>query len=236
MTQNRASLESIAPTVEEAIEKGLDQLNLTRDDVDVQVLDEGKKTIFRFASRQARVKLIVKSHEDILDPLIVAADTAPINPDKNQVSLVEEILMHMLDMMDVDASLHTSTEEQDDNRKPLIKINIEGDDLRFLIGKRSEVLSAFQYLLSLMVSHRENEWVPIQLDVQNYRGRREQEIQKMARRMAIQVAETGKRQALEPMGASERRMVHMALRKNTDVYTESVGEEPNRKIYIYPRK
>ena len=236
MTQNRASLESIAPTVEEAIEKGLDQLNLTRDDVDVQVLDEGKKTIFRFASRQARVKLIVKSHEEILDPLIVAADTAPINPDKNQVSLVEEILMHMLDMMDVDASLHTSTEDQDDNRKPLIKINIEGDDLRFLIGKRSEVLSAFQYLLSLMVSHRENEWVPIQLDVQNYRGRREQEIQKMARRMAIQVAETGKRQALEPMGASERRMVHMALRKNTDVYTESVGEEPNRKIYIYPRK
>lgn len=236
MTQNRASLESIAPTVEEAIEKGLDQLNLTRDDVDVQVLDEGKKTIFRFASRQARVKLIVKSHEDILDPLIVAADTAPINPDKNQVSLVEEILMHMLDMMDVDANLHTSTEEQDDNRKSLIKINIEGDDLRFLIGKRSEVLSAFQYLLSLMVSHRENEWVPIQLDVQNYRGRREQEIQKMARRMAIQVAETGKRQALEPMGASERRMVHMALRKNTDVYTESVGEEPNRKIYIYPRK
>ena len=235
MTQNRTSLESIAPTVDEAIEKGLEQLNLTRDDVDVQVLDEGKKTIFRFAARQARVKLIVKSEttsfvpETVMEPDLETQETG-------QKELVEETLRHMLDLMEVDADLNTTIEDQEDNRKPLTKINIEGDDLRFLIGKRSEVLSAFQYLLSLIVSHRENEWVPIQLDVQNYRGRREQEIQKMARRMASQVAETGKRQALEPMGASERRMVHMALRKNNDVYTESVGEEPNRKIYIYPKK
>ena len=74
------------------------------------------------------------------------------------------------------------------------------------------------------------------MDVQNYRGRREGEIQKMARLIADQVVETGKRQSLEPMGASERRMVHMALRKNDAVYTESVGEEPNRKIFIYPKK
>lgn len=235
MTQIRASLESIAPTVEEAIEKGLEQLNLTRDDVDVQVLDEGKKTIFRFASRQARVKLIVKP-----DTVGFAAPEESIVLDESsengQESLVEDTLRHILDLLEVDADLDMSIEDQEDGRKPLIKINIEGDDLRFLIGKRSEVLSAFQYLLSLIVSHRENEWVPIQLDVQNYRGRREQEIQKMARRMASQVAETGKRQTLEPMGASERRMVHMALRKNTEVYTESVGEEPNRKIYIYPKK
>ncbi len=235
MTQIRASLESIAPTVEEAIEKGLEQLNLTRDDVDVQVLDEGKKTIFRFASRQARVKLIVKP-----DTVGFAAPEESIvfdeSSENGQESLVEDTLRHILELLEVDADLDMSIEDQEDGRKPLIKINIEGDDLRFLIGKRSEVLSAFQYLLSLIVSHRENEWVPIQLDVQNYRGRREQEIQKMARRMASQVAETGKRQALEPMGASERRMVHMALRKNTEVYTESVGEEPNRKIYIYPKK
>ncbi len=235
MTQNRTSLESIAPTVEEAIEKGLEQLNLTRDEVDVQVLDEGKKTIFRFAARQARVKLIVKSETSQPVPE-TTVDSVPVSQEVSQQSLVEETLRHMLDLMEVDADLQTSIEDQEDNRKPLTKINIEGDDLRFLIGKRSEVLSSFQYLLSLIVSHRENEWVPIQLDVQNYRGRREQEIQKMARRMASQVVETGKRQALEPMGASERRMVHMALRKNNDVYTESVGEEPNRKIYIYPKK
>lgn len=235
MTQNRTSLESIAPTVDEAIEKGLEQLNLSRDDVDVQVLDEGKKTIFRFAARQARVKLIVKSETSPFEPE-PELESMPVNQEVSQENLIKETLQHMLDLMEVDADLHTTIEDQEDNRKPLTKINIEGDDLRFLIGKRSEVLSAFQYLLSLMVSHRENEWVPIQLDIQNYRGRREQEIQKMARRMASQVAETGKRQALEPMGASERRMVHMALRKNTEVYTESVGEEPNRKIFIYPKK
>ncbi len=235
MTQKRASLESIAPTVEEAIEKGLEQLNLNREDVDVQILDEGKKTIFRFASRQARVKLLVKSADVELPS---HPDIKVINNENeaNQETLVVDILRNIIDYLDIDAKLQTSVEEQDDDRRPVIKINIEGDDLKFLIGKKSEVLNALQYLLSLMVSHKESQWVPIQLDVQNYRGRREGEIQKMARLIADQVVETGKRQSLEPMGASERRMVHMALRKNDAVYTESVGEEPNRKIFIYPKK
>jgi spoIIIJ-associated protein len=235
MTQKRASLESIAPTVEEAIEKGLEQLNLNREDVDVQILDEGKKTIFRFASRQARVKLLVKSADVELPS---HPDIKVINPENkaNQETLVVDTLSSIIDYLDIDAELQTSIEEQDDDRRPVIKINIEGDDLKFLIGKKSEVLNALQYLLSLMVSHKESQWVPIQLDVQNYRGRREGEIQKMARLIADQVVETGKRQSLEPMGASERRMVHMALRKNDAVYTESVGEEPNRKIFIYPKK
>lgn len=235
MTQKRASLESIAPTVEEAIEKGLEQLNLNREDVDVQILDEGKKTIFRFASRQARVKLLVKSADLELPS---HPDVKVVNPENevNQETLVVDTLSSIIDYLDIDAELQTSVEEQDDDRRPVIKINIEGDDLKFLIGKKSEVLNALQYLLSLMVSHKESQWVPIQLDVQNYRGRREGEIQKMARLIADQVVETGKRQSLEPMGASERRMVHMALRKNDAVYTESVGEEPNRKIFIYPKK
>lgn len=235
MTQKRASLESIAPTVEEAIEKGLEQLNLNREDVDVQILDEGKKTIFRFASRQARVKLLVKSADAELPS---HPDIKVINNENeaNQETLVVDTLRNIIDYLDIDAKLQTSVEEQDDDRRPVIKINIEGDDLKFLIGKKSEVLNALQYLLSLMVSHKESQWVPIQLDVQNYRGRREGEIQKMARLIADQVVETGKRQSLEPMGASERRMVHMALRKDDAVYTESVGEEPNRKIFIYPKK
>lgn len=235
MTQKKASLESIAPTVEEAIEKGLEQLNLNREDVDVQILDEGKKTIFRFASRQARVKLLVKSADLELPS---HPDIKVVNPENevNQETLVVDTLSSIIDYLDIDAELQTSVEEQDDDRRPVIKINIEGDDLKFLIGKKSEVLNALQYLLSLMVSHKESQWVPIQLDVQNYRGRREGEIQKMARLIADQVVETGKRQSLEPMGASERRMVHMALRKNDAVYTESVGEEPNRKIFIYPKK
>ncbi|NLA80235.1 MAG: protein jag [Chloroflexi bacterium] len=235
MTQKRASLESIAPTVEEAIEKGLEQLNLNREDVDVQILDEGKKTIFRFASRQARVKLLVKSADLELPS---HPDIKVVNPENevNQETLVVDTLSSIIDYLDIDAELQTSVEEQDDDRRPVIKIKIEGDDLKFLIGKKSEVLNALQYLLSLMVSHKESQWVPIQLDVQNYRGRREGEIQKMARLIADQVVETGKRQSLEPMGASERRMVHMALRKNDAVYTESVGEEPNRKIFIYPKK
>ena len=235
MTQIRASLESIAPTVEEAIEKGLEQLNLNREDVDIQILDEGKKTIFRFAARQARVKLFVKSKDTsgASQAEIVKTDRVEA---KSETDHVTEILQTILDLMDLDVVLQKSVEEQEGDRRPLIKINLEGDDLSFLIGKNSVVLNAFQYLLCLIVSHKENQWVPIQLDVQNYRGRREKQIQKMAIRIADQVVETGKRHSLEPMGASERRMVHMALRKNNAVYTESVGEEPNRRIYIYPKK
>jgi spoIIIJ-associated protein len=235
MTQIRASLESIAPTVEEAIQKGLDQLNLNKEDVDIQVLDEGKKTIFRFAARQARVKLIVKSDDSFIQHQTDNIKTDGIKS-INETDHVVETLESMLDLMGLDVVLHKTVEEQEGDRRPLIKINIDGDDLRFLIGKNSVVLNAFQYLLCLIVSHKENQWVPIQLDIQNYRGRRESQIQKMARRIADQVVETGKRHSLEPMGASERRMVHIALRKNDAVYTESVGEEPNRRIFIYPKK
>lgn len=238
MTEIRASLESIAPTVEEAIEKGLEQLNLTRDDVDVQILDEGKKTIFRFASRQARVKLLVKTKKEHTSEQSKPDIPLPVNTqlaDDINTNVVDT-LKDMLNLMDLDVDLQVSMDEQDDDRRPVTRINIEGEDLKFLIGKKSEVLNALQYLLSLIVSHRENQWVPIQLDVQNYRGRREKAIQKMARRIAEQVAETGKRQSLEPMDASERRLVHMALRKNDDVYTESIGEEPYRKIFICPKR
>lgn len=238
MTQIRASLESIAPTVDEAIEKGLEQLNLNREDVEVQVLDEGKKTIFRFAARQARVKLIVKSRLDNLaEEVMNQSQTAP--NETASTNYIVDSLQHILELMEVDAEIEYKIEEEDDDdnyRRPLTKLNLEGDDLRFLIGRKSEVLNAFQYLLSLIASHRENQWVPVQLDIQNSRGRREMQIKKIATRIADQVAETGKRQSLEPMPANERRLVHMILRKRPDVYTESFGEEPHRKIYIYPKK
>ncbi len=143
----------------------------------------------------------------------------------------------IFDIIKLDVELETTIEDQEDGRiPPVTKINIEGDNLKFLVGRKAEVLNSLQYILSLIASHKENQWVPVQLDIQNYRGKREKAIQKMARRMAEQVIETGKRQSLEPMGPSERRMVHIALRKNDQVYTESVGEEPYRKIVIYPKR
>ena len=89
-------------------------------------------------------------------------------------------------------------------------------------------------MISLMISHEFNRWIPIQVDIQNYRSRREKELQKLARRMADQVVSTGRKQTLEPMPANERRIIHIELRKRDDVFTESVGEDPYRKVYIHP--
>ena len=260
MSKERTTLEVLAPTVEEAIEKGLEQLGLDRDDVDVEVLDEGKRNLFRFASKQARVKLTVL--ESILKPErlnepedtnevsekgddlnfgemfeaeLDASQNAPIDLDNTDIeSIVQETVAELLRKMEVQAGVSVRKVYQEDEGREVIYVNIEGSDMSFLIGRRAETLNALQYITSLIINKKLNQWVPLQLDVQNFRNRRETELQKLARRMAEQVVSTGKRQCLEPMPANERRIVHIELRKNELVYTESIGEEPNRKICIYP--
>lgn len=256
MSKERTTLEVLAPTVEEAIEKGLEQLGLDRDDVDVEVLDEGKRNLFRFASKQARVKLtvlenILESESEDTDEIsendddlnfgemfeaeLNASQNAPIDPDNTDVeSVVQETVAELLRKMEVQAGVSVRKVYQEDEGREVIYVNIEGSDMSFLIGRRAETLNALQYITSLIINKKLNQWVPLQLDVQNFRNRRETELQKLARRMAEQVVSTGRRQCLEPMPANERRIVHIELRKNELVYTESIGEEPNRKICIYP--
>ena len=256
MSKERTTLEVLAPTVEEAIEKGLEQLGLDRDDVDVEVLDEGKRNLFRFASKQARVKLTVL--ENILEPESQETDeisenedglnfgemfeaelkgsqSVPVDLDNTDVeSVVQKTVAELLRKMEVQAGVSVRKVYQEDEGREVIYVNIESSDMSFLIGRRAETLNALQYITSLIINKKLNQWVPLQLDVQNFRNRRETELQKLARRMAEQVVSTGKRQCLEPMPANERRIVHIELRKNELVYTESIGEEPNRKICIYP--
>lgn len=260
MTNNRTTLEVIAITIEEAIEKGLEQLGVERKDVEVEVLDEGKRNLFRFASKQARIKLTildasletdkaaeaeeeiatVENDEDLSFEEMFEAETSsnmtePANLDLTDVEeVVKETVLELLEKMDVQAGVSVQKVYQEDEEREVIYVNIEGSDLSFLIGRRAETLNALQYITSLMVNKKLNQWIPLQLDIQNFRHRREIELQKLARRMAEQVISTGRRQCLEPMPANERRIIHMELRKNNLVYTESIGEEPNRKICIYP--
>lgn len=256
MSKERTTLEVLAPTVEEAIEKGLEQLGLDRDDVDVEVLDEGKRNLFRFASKQARVKLTVlenilepesqetdeiSENEDVLnfgemfEAELKGSQSVPVDLDNTDVeSVVQKTVAELLRKMEVQAGVSVRKVYQEDEGREVIYVNIEGSDMSFLIGRRAETLNALQYITSLIINKKLNQWVPLQLDVQNFRNRRETELQKLARRMAEQVVSTGRRQCLEPMPANERRIVHIELRKNELVYTESIGEEPNRKICIYP--
>ncbi len=277
----KSIIEAVAPTVEEAIDKGLTEMGRQREEVDVEVLDEGKRNIFRFASRDARVRLTLKGttpaedHEvpvvglesdsfadetfeeaaeetpaeslaaDLADEeqLVQAAPVdladyeealAAIDPESEDYEgAVRAVLGQLLNKMEVKADFTIETRVSEDDGRKMIMVNIEGQDLGYLIGRKSETLNALQYITSLIVSHKMQQWVPLQIDIQNYRSRRENELRKLARRMADQVLKTGRKQFLEPMPANERRIIHMELRENPDVETESVGEEPNRKVSIH---
>ena len=114
-------------------------------------------------------------------------------------------------------------------------VDIRGKDLSILIGPKAETLNALQYISGLILGKEIGHVVPLVVDVEGYRARRSQQIRQLARRMAEQAVRTGKRQVLEPMPPNERRLIHIELRDNPDVTTESIGEEPRRKVTINPR-
>lgn len=248
MTQEDTTLEIIAPTVDEAISIGCDQLGLPREAVKVEILDAGGKGgIFGLRSRQARVRLRIFSEEEKQDE--PAVETAPavvksepeaakvdgdLDDEKRMVlQIATTVLEGLLEKMKVRASVESSyIENGEENEEPVLLLDIIGDDLSILIGRRSETLNALQYITNLIVGKELGHWVPLIVDVQGYRIRRERQLRQLARRMADQAVQTGRRQLLEPMPANERRLIHLELRSHPDVVTRSVGEEPYRKVTI----
>ena len=121
------------------------------------------------------------------------------------------------------------------------RLNVVGDGdekeaLGALIGRKGERLSALQHLVNLMLSKEMGTWTRVLVDVEDYRGRRERQLRELADRAAARVVETGKMLQLEPMSALERRWIHLSLRDHPDVATQSIGEEPNRRVVLVPRQ
>jgi spoIIIJ-associated protein len=253
----RTTLEIIAPTVEEAIAQGLAQLGLTADAVSVEVLDAGTKGFFGLGKPQVRVRLTVNPVGGVAD---LQTESAPVPQPKKAAERVEpkpeprvskepesqpehdalldhteaviSKLLHLLNL-EAQVSANYGPTERDGRRN--IHVDIRGNDLSVLIGRRSETLAAFQYIASLIVGKEEQQFVQLTVDVEGYRDRREKQLIQMAKRMADQVAKSGRRQTLEPMPSGERRIIHIALRDHPDVKTESTGEEPYRKVMIIPK-
>lgn len=263
MIDKRASLEVIAPNVEEAVAKGLDDLGLDEDAVEIEVLDEGSKGLFGLGSRQARVRLTIKaSITDETAPKTVMEERAAQAPPRRAEEVfdedeetsqefeadldeMQEIMLHvaretvleLIERMGIDAEVSAHFGEADDarSRVPLM-VEVNGKDLSILIGPQAETLNALQYIASLIVGKELGRSVPLVVDVEGYRMRRAQAIRRMARTMADQAVKSGRRQTLEPMPANERRLVHIELRDHPDVYTESTGEDPRRKVMIIPKE
>jgi len=269
MSEERTTLEIIAPTVEEAVSKGLTDLGLPEDAVEVEILDSGSRGIFGLGSRQARIRLTIKQAketvggrlssmpaQDIPEPIEEEeeedaeevdedeepsdleeeeseADTGiPVNEDFG-LQVARETVTDLLEKMKVHARVTTRYGEVENPKdEPPIMVEIHGNDLSILIGRKSETLNALQYIAGLILGKELGKWVPVQVDVEGYRARRERMLRQLARRMADQAMSTGRRQVLEPMPANERRVIHMELHDHPDVITESIGDEPNRKVTI----
>ncbi|MCI0521283.1 MAG: Jag N-terminal domain-containing protein [Chloroflexi bacterium] len=249
MGENRTTLEIIAPSIEEAIAKGVEELGLPEEALDVEVLDEGSRGLFGLGSRQARVRLSIRTDEDEEQPAPArvaepaaekrpARQAAPIQIEEDEILQVAEVVVgELLLKMRVRAGVKAHFGEADDekSRRPLL-VDVSGRDLSILIGRQAETLNALQYIASLIVSKEIGQQLTLVIDVQGYRLRREQQIRQLAERMADQAIKTGRKQVLEPMPASERRIVHIALRNSPDVTTESIGVEPRRKVTIVPKQ
>lgn len=138
------------------------------------------------------------------------------------------VLEELLRLMEVPGTVEIATGGE------TARLNVRGSDLGVLIGRRGEKLASLQHIVNLIVAKKEGEYHRIAVDVENYRGRREEQLRDVADRAAKRVLQTGKIIQLEPMPAIERRIVHMALVENPKVRTQSVGVEPNRRIVILP--
>lgn len=260
----RTTLEIIASTVEEALAQGLAQLGLPADAVSVEVLDAGNKGLFGFGGHQVRVRLTVNppadapkektaparskpapkptpqtaSKPDPKPAAVKKAVPAPVSRAIGQDPLLdttETNVSKLLQHLGYQAQVFAHYDEDDTHDRHSIHVDVRGDDLSALIGRHAETLNAFQHVASLIVGKAAQQWVQLVVDVEGYRSRREKQIRQLARRMADQVTKTGRRASLEPMTSSERRVVHISLRDDPAVTTESAGEDPYRKVVIIPK-
>lgn len=206
-------LEIRGKTVEEAVEKAEKQVGLTRDQLEVEVVREGKAGILGIGGEEAviRVKLPPEREKDV-------ADTA------------KEVVEKLLELMGVKAGVEVSTAQV-----PLL-LNVTGDELGILIGRRGQTMTSLEYIVRLIVARRLNAWLPLSLDIGGYRKHRQEALERLALRLAEQVESTHRAITLEPMPANERRLIHLALAEHPAVTTSSIGEGEDRKVVILPKQ
>jgi len=204
------AVEKLGRTVEEAVASALADLGISKESAVIEVLEEPSKGLFGIlGSRPARVRVSVRE-----------------TPSYRARQLLEKIFEAM------NLAVNLEIKEKDND----LLINLSGNGLGILIGRRGETLNALQYLVNLCVNKSQLQKKKVILDVEGYRQRREQTLERLALRLAEKAKQRGRNIVLEPMNPQERRIIHTALQGRDDIYTYSEGEEPFRKIVISPRR
>lgn len=200
--------EKVAKSVDEAKQLLLEELGLTEDEVEITVVDEGSKGFLGLGSKDAVVEATIK---DFISYKAKA------------------FLKEVFEGMKLDVTIETVLEG--DN----LTVNISGEHMGIVIGKRGDTLDSLQYLTSLVVNHENDDYIRVTLDTENYREKRHDALITLASRLAQKVTKSGKKYTLEPMNPYERRIIHAELQNNDNVTTFSVGEDPYRKVVIAPK-
>lgn len=218
------SLEVKARTVEEAIQVALNRLGVSRQEVKIDIINEGKSGILGIGADEAVVR-------------VTLLEETPEN-DEDISGYIRETLNTLLSLLDIDgqAEFQTPPAFDDEETTDTVCLNIEGDDLGILIGRRGQTLSCLQYVVRLIVGQQKKIWKPIIIDVEGYKQRRYEALHVFARQMAEQVSAKNMSFTLEPMPAYERRIIHIALVDHPDVVTESIGQGESRRVVILPKK
>ncbi|AXI11047.1 protein jag [Oceanobacillus zhaokaii] len=195
-------------TVEEAVQSALEQLNTTKDQVEIDIIDEGKKGLLGiFGAKRAIVKVSLTK-----DPIVEA----------------EMYIKEVINNMNINVDVTTNVKGKH------ITFDLSGENIALLIGKRGQTLNALQYLVHLVLNKDKKAYYTVTLDAEGYRGRREETLETLALRMAEKALRLNKKVALEPMPSYERKIIHSKLQHHKSVSTYSDGVEPHRHIVIKP--
>lgn len=196
-----------AKTADEALTNALIQMETTSDQIEYEVVEEEKSGILGLFSKPAVIR--VRKKEDTMD-------------------VVKNFLTRTFEAM----NLNVEIESEYDPSENEIHIELKGDEMGMLIGKRGQTLDSLQYLTSLVANKKTEEYIKIKIDTENYRQRRKETIENLARNVASKVKKTGRTVFLEPMNPYERRIIHAELQGDKYVNTHSEGDEPHRKVVV----
>ncbi len=231
-------MEKRARSVEEAVAEALAELKISKDDAVIEIIQEPSKGFLGLGAKEAIVKVSAKAAKKAAAPkkeapkqekVTAAAVTKELNISATAEEDAKKFITDILTAMGIEVTVTTELNED------MLRVNLEGDNMGIVIGKRGDTLDSLQYLTSLVVNQKSEDYVKVSIDTENYREKRSEALSALAERLAAKVARTGKKFALEPMNPYERRIIHSNLQDNEDVTTFSVGQEPYRKVVIAPK-
>lgn len=224
-------IETQAPTVEEAIQKGLEQLQVEKNKVDVRILDEGSKGLFGLmGAKPAIVSLKIKQGTEMRTSSPESGALSGERDIEQAQQKAKNIAEHLLNLMDIkDPQLKVSIKDR------AVYLEITTPESSILIGEQGKTLQALQFILTLMIAKEKNTRFSVYVDVNGYRGEYEERLVRLAKQAAEEVKRSKKVKQFDPMPSIDRRIIHLALKDDAGVITESKGDGIFRKILVKPK-